>query len=92
MSKQITTKNGTVITLLNPSEKGAKFASELRTGFAKTNDGRPKLDAKHTQTKLTDTQKSWRSGYLAAQKDSAKCYNATHKKGKSKGKTSSKKR
>ena len=61
-------KNGKTFTLLNPYEKGCKSAVELRTGRNV-----------YTGATLTDTQKAYRSGYLTARKDSAKCYNASKK-------------
>ena len=63
------TKKGKRFTLLNPAEKGSKFAVELRTG-------RNVYTGEH----LTDTQKAYRSGFLKAQKDSARCFNAKRKK------------
>ena len=63
------TKKGKKFTLLNPAEKGSKFAVELRTGRNV-----------YTGEYLTDTQKAHRSGYLQAQKDSARCFNAKRKK------------
>ena len=59
------TKNGKKFTLLNPAEKGSKCAVELRTG-------RNVYTGEH----LTDTQKAWRAGFLQAQKDNARCFNA----------------
>lgn len=82
MAVTIQSKNGKKITLLNPSEKGKKFAKELKTGFKRTNSGKYKLDKKKKGIKLTDTEKAFRSGYLSAQKDNAKCYNAKKKKKK----------
>lgn len=69
-------KNGKVITLLNPSEKGHKFATELRDGIKYTNAGLIKTDKNNNYQHLTDTESAYRSGYLAAQKDSANCYKA----------------
>lgn len=80
MARQVKNRNGRVITLLNPSEKGAKYASELRSGFPKTNDGRPKLDKNNSQSRLTKEQRAYRSGYLDAQRDSAKAWKYNQKK------------
>lgn len=66
-----TTKNGNTFTLLNPHEKGCKSAVELHS--------RKNI---YTGEDLSDTQLAYRSGYLAAQKDSARCYNANKKKPK----------
>lgn len=76
MSKTVYNKNGKKIVLLNPAEKGAKAAAELKMGYHITNDKQYKSDEDGYAIPLTDTQKAWRSGYLAARKDSADCYNA----------------
>lgn len=68
---KVKTKNGKTFTLLNPSEKGRKAAVELKSGRNI-----------YTGEYLSDTQLSYRSGYLAAQKDSANCYNAKKRKRK----------
>lgn len=74
-------KKGQEVVLLNPSEKGRKYADELRNGVGQTNRGYLKTDpVLGKPVRLTDTQKAYRSGYLDAQKDSAKCYNAKKKK------------
>ena len=87
MAVTIRTKKGDYITLLNPSEKAGKFASELRTGIRKTNDGRYKAD-KNGDVGLSSDQRAYRSGYLDARKDNAKAY----KHNKSKRRSKSKKR
>ena len=79
MAVQIKDKKGRTRTLLNPSEKGAKFAAELRTGIRKTNDGRNKAD-KNGDVGLTKEQRAYRSGYLDAQKDSARAWKHSQKK------------
>ena len=83
-------KHGRKIVLLNPAEKGAKAAAELKVGIHATNDQKVKRDDYGNPMPLTDTEKAWRSGYLAARKDSANCYNAQHGK-KSKAKKRGKK-
>ena len=80
MSKIITTKKGKTITLLNPSEKGKKFASELRDNTRYTNDNKKKADKDGVLLSLSDTQRAYRSGYLDARKDSANCYKHSLKK------------
>ncbi len=75
MAVKITNKNGKVVTLLNPSEKGSKFADELKNDIRYTNDGRYKADKNGNVSGLTPEQRAFRAGYLSAQKDSAKCYN-----------------
>ena len=64
MAHEYKTKNGKVFTLLNPSEKGKKAAWELKHG-----------GNYFTGEALKNTQKSYRSGYLAARSDEAKAYN-----------------
>lgn len=80
MSTRITTKKGKTITLLNPSEKGKKFASELRDNTRYTNDGKYKADKDGGIDQLTRVQRAYRSGYLDARKDSANCYKHLKKK------------
>lgn len=80
MAVKVKTKKGGSLTLLNPSEKGRKFADELRNGAKQTNDGYIKFGKSGKPVKLTDTEKAFRSGYLTAQKDSAKAYNARKKR------------
>lgn len=62
MSKEYVTKNGNRITLLNPSEKGAKYAAEL------------KFDENGEAKCLTPGQRAYRAGYLSARSDSAKAW------------------
>lgn len=78
--KKIKTKRGREITLLNPHEKGTKYFDELTNDVRLTNDQSIKFDKFGQPTRLTKTEKAWRSGYLAAQRDSRKCYNATKDK------------
>ena len=66
--------------LLNPAEKGRKYSAELKAGIHATNDHQIKRKKNGQPIRLTDTQKAYRSGYLAARKDNAKCYNAKNKK------------
>lgn len=75
MSVTVLDRKGREITLLNPSEKGAKYAKELKQGLKRTNSGSFKLkDGKGI--KLTEVERAYRGGYLDAQKDSAKAYKA----------------
>lgn len=78
--------NGTICNngrvLLNPSEKGKKYAYELKHKTAITNDGHFKLDKNGKKIKLTKEQLAYRSGYLTHSSDSCKCYNALNKKNK----------
>ena len=82
MAVKVESKTGKTVTLLNPSEKGGKFAKELKSGYKRTNDGKYKVDKNKKGIKLNDQERAYRAGYLDAQKDSANCYNA--KKGKKK--------
>ena len=66
---QYKNKEGRTVTLLNPAEKGQLYARELKDNY------NPK-----TGYELTHTQRSYRSGYLDARKDSAKAYNHNKKK------------
>ena len=70
------------IVLLNPAEKGRKAAAELRVGIHATNDQKVKRDKRGNAIPLTDTEKAYRSGYLAARRDSAKCWKAKRAKKK----------
>ncbi len=78
--KKVIGKNGKEVTLLNPSEKGAKFAKELKQGFKRTNSGSFKLDENKKAVRLTSAERAYRGGYLDAQKDSANCWKAKHKR------------
>ena len=74
MAVIVKNKKGRDVVLLNPSERGAKFASELRNNYQKTNSGIPKKDKYGLHKGLSDEQRAFRSGYLTAQSDSAKAY------------------
>lgn len=80
MSVTVTNKNGKKVVLLNPSEKGAKYAKELKEGRKRTNSGSYKLDENKKSIKLNDKERAYRSGYLDAHKDSAKAYKARQRK------------
>ncbi|MEG2159114.1 MAG: hypothetical protein RRY18_04470 [Clostridia bacterium] len=71
-------KYGKDVVLLNPTEKGKKASNELHQRIALTNSGAIKLDKEGKSIPLTDTQLSYRNGYLAARRDSADAYNAKH--------------
>lgn len=71
------TDTGEQKVLLNPNGKGAKYSKELKTNLAYTNDGHVKLDKKGNKTTLSKVQRSFRAGYLQAQSDNAKAFNAT---------------
>ncbi len=62
--------------LLTPHGKGKKYARELSTGVRETNIGSVKKDKKGAVMMLSEKQRAYRSGYLDAQKDSAKAFKA----------------
>lgn len=73
-------KDGSSTTLLTPSGRAAKFAAELGMGVKITNSGEfKKKDGK--ELTLTREERSYRSGYLDARKDSANAYKAKKNKG-----------
>lgn len=84
MAVKVKTKTGKQVTLLNPAEKGRKYAAELKTNMHLTNEGTVKLDVNGEPLQLTPAQRAHRSGYLSARQDSADCYNAQHGKPKRK--------
>ena len=63
--------------MLNPYEKTRKFADELGNGIKQTNTGMIKFDKSGKPVKLSDTEKSFRSGYLQARQDNAKAYKSS---------------
>lgn len=69
MAVKITLKNGRPALLLNPSEKGQKYAAELGANFSG-----------NTGETLTKAQRAYRSGYLDARRDNAKAYKYNKKK------------
>lgn len=78
------------VTLLNPAEKGRKYAAEMKAGIHATNDHQIKKGKNGNPKRLKDSEKAYRAGYLDARKDNAKCFNAQDRKRKTKNKTSSK--
>lgn len=75
-------RSGKPVTLLNPREKGTKAFDELTNGVKLTNDGHLKMDKFNRPIPLTDEERAYRAGYLQAQKDGRKCYNAKQRKKK----------
>ena len=73
-------RRGREICLLNPSEKSKKFAYELKNRVRVTNDGNLKVDSNGAAYQLSDVQAAFRSGYLTARKDSARCYKSKNRK------------
>ncbi len=80
MSKTFRLKSGNTITLLNPAEKGEKYAKELRTGKKYTNDGIVKKDKNGKVIKLGKKERAYRGGYLDGRKDNAKAYKSKRSK------------
>ena len=80
MATKIKGKNGREITLLNPSERGRKFADELGNGVKQTNNGLLKTDVLGKPVKLTEKERAYRAGYLDARQDSAEAYKHNQKK------------
>ena len=64
MAFKYTNKNGEERTLFTPAERGRKYSTELKDG----------VDF-YTKEPLSDTQKSFRSGYLKSRTDNAKAHN-----------------
>ncbi len=78
---KFTNRKGKEVTLLNPNERARKYANELKDGVHYTNNNEYKFDPNTgVIAALTDTQRSYRSGYLAARKDSANAYKHNKKK------------
>lgn len=78
--RKVKRRNGKSVTLLNPSEKGNKYAVELNCNVHCTNEGDVKLDKNGKVQKLSKTSRAYRAGYLASRKDSAGAYKAQQKK------------
>lgn len=68
----------TSIILLNPQEKRNKAFKELKTGVRITNAGAVKIGNNGKPLTLTKAGRAYRSGYIAAQNDSAKCFKKKH--------------
>lgn len=77
---EVTYSDGGKQTLLTPAGKGTKYAVELREKLRITNDGIIKTDDKGKPLSLTKEQRSYRAGYLDAQKDAAKAFNSREAK------------
>lgn len=78
-----TSKSGKPVTLLNPAEKGKKYAEELRTGKKRTNDGKLKTD-NGKPIELTEEERRYRIGYLNSRKDDANAWKSKERKKKEK--------
>lgn len=75
----VTFNDGKSVTLLTPSGRAEKYAEELKSGIRYTNDGEVKVGADGFVATLSNEQRAYRSGYLAARSDSAKTYKAKNK-------------
>lgn len=62
--KKYINRDGLERRLLNPAQKGRKYAVELRSG-----------NEFYSGTPLTKPKKAYRSGYLRSRQDSANCFN-----------------
>lgn len=80
MARIIRSKNGGPITLLNPAEKGKKYAKELRTGYKYTNDGFVKKNKNGKVIKLGKEERAYRGGYLDSRQDNSKAYKSKRSK------------
>lgn len=78
--RKVKRRNGKTVTLLNPAEKGNKYALELRCNVHCTNYGDVKLDKNGKVRKLSKTSRAYRAGYLASRKDSAGAYKSAEAK------------
>lgn len=76
--RKFVAKNGKDVILLNPAEKGKKYAKELKDNIHLTNDYVVKKNDKGKAQKLSKTSRAYRAGYLASRKDSANAYKAIH--------------
>ena len=72
--------NKSKIILLNPAEKGEKFAKELRNDKKFTNSGAVKKDKNGKVIKLNKKERAYRGGYLDGRKDNAKAYKSKRSK------------
>ena len=80
MAVTVKGRNGKNVVLLNPAEKGEKFAKELKQNRKRTNAGSFKLDKNKQSIKLTKAERAYRAGYLDARSDGAKVYKAKRKR------------
>jgi hypothetical protein len=66
MSTEVTNRDGKAVHLLNPAEKGLRYARELRNKTKR--DGTP----------LTEKEAGFRSGYLSVRSEEARIYVKKH--------------
>jgi len=72
--RKFRTKKGKDVILLNPAEKGNKYALELKANVHCTNEGDVKLDKYGHVKTLSKQSRAYRAGYLSSRKDSAGAY------------------
>lgn len=68
MASVVRTKKGNKIVLRNPSEKGKRYARQLKSG-----------KVQETGKTLSNTDRAFRIGYLTARSDNAKAYKSKRK-------------
>lgn len=65
---------------LNPSQRGRKYASELKEGVECTHTGKIYQNKNGEVFPLSDRQKSYRHGYLDARRDNANAWKSKQAK------------
>lgn len=78
--RKVVNRRGKTVTLLNPAEKGNKYALELKANVHCTNDGDVKLDKYGHVKTLSKQSRAYRAGYLSSRKDSANAYKSVEAK------------
>ena len=74
MAKIFNSKNGKKIVLRNPSEKGKRYARQLKNNKVEET-GKP----------LSKTDRAFRIGYLTSRSDNAKAYKSKQRKKRGRG-------
>mgnify|MGYP000007369129 CR=1 FL=1 len=80
--RKVVNRRGKTVTLLNPAEKGNKYAVELKCNVHCTNYGDVKLDKRGHVKTLSKQSRAYRAGYLSSRKDSANAYKSAEAKAK----------
>ena len=80
MARDVVTKKGEVVRLLNPYEKSKKYAYELKHQILITNFKDVKKNKDGSPKRISDSQISFRRGYLKARSDNAKAYKHNNSK------------
>lgn len=78
--RKVVNRRGKTVTLLNPAEKGNKYALELKCNVHCTNEGDVKLDKYGHVKTLSRQSRAYRAGYLSSRKDSAGAYKSAEAK------------